>query len=190
MTVKTLQILLFLCAVGLIAPACTQSEPKETPAREAPNPAEAQALPESPLVISSGDQAHRFTVELADDDAERSTGLMHRAQMNDDHGMLFDFHTPRRVAFWMRNTFIPLDMIFIKSDGEIVSIFENVPPLNDNTVGPERPVRAVLELNAGEAAKRGLKVGVATNSIKHTSVTMLGFAGILDSLDVLVTNGP
>ena len=159
MNVKALRILYVLCAVGLIAPACTQTEQKESPPRAAPNPAEAQALPESPLVISSGAQAHRLTVELADDDAERSTGLMHRGQMNDDHGMLFDFQTPRRVAFWMRNTFIPLDMIFIKSDGEIVSIFENVPPLNDNTVGPERPVRAVLELNAGISKKLGLKVG-------------------------------
>jgi hypothetical protein len=122
MNVKALRILFVLCAVGLIAPACTQTEQKESPARAAPNPAEAQALPESPLVISSGAQA-------------------------------------RRVAFWMRNTFIPLDMIFIKSDGEIVSIFENVPPLNDNTVGPERPVRAVLELNAGISKKLGLKVG-------------------------------
>lgn len=166
MDVKTLRMLLVLCAVSLAAPACTQTEPKETPPRAVPNPAEAQALPESPLVISSGAQSHRFTVELADDDAERSTGLMHRAQMNDDHGMLFDFHTPRRVAFWMRNTFIPLDMIFIKSDGEIVSIFENVPPLNDNTVGPERPVRAVLELNAGMSRKLGLKVG---DMVRHAA---------------------
>jgi len=164
--VKTLQILLVLCAVGFATPACTQTEQKDSPAREAPNPAGAQTLPESPLVISSGAKSHRFTVELADDDAERSTGLMHRGQMNDDHGMLFDFQTPRRVAFWMRNTFIPLDMIFIKSDGEIVSIFENVPPLNDNTVGPERPVRAVLELNAGTSKKLGLKVG---DMVRHAA---------------------
>lgn len=166
MTLKILQTLVLLFAVGLATPACTQTEQKETPQRATPNPAEAQTLPQSPLVIASGAQLHRFTVELADDDAERSTGLMHRGQMNDDHGMLFDFHTPRRVAFWMRNTFIPLDMIFIKSDGEIVSIFENVPPLNDNTVGPERPVRAVLELNAGMSKKLGLKVG---DMVRHAA---------------------
>jgi uncharacterized membrane protein (UPF0127 family) len=127
--------------------------------REPLNPKNAQALPESPLTISSGDKTHRFTVELADDDTERGIGLMHRGQMGAEHGMLFDFFTPRRVAFWMRNTFIPLDMLFLKSDGEVVSIFENVTPHSEDTVGPDRPVRAVLELNAGTAKKLGLKPG-------------------------------
>src|SRR5690606_7609787 len=88
------------------------------------DPMKAQALPESPLTIG----ANAFTVELADDDKEREIGLMHRGQMAADHGMLFDFTSPRRVGFWMRNTFIPLDMLFMKSDGEIVSIIENVAP--------------------------------------------------------------
>jgi uncharacterized membrane protein (UPF0127 family) len=132
---------------------------KEWTPREPLNPKSAQALPESPLTVSSGGKSHRFTVELADDDTERGIGLMHRGQMADDHGMLFDFETPRRVAFWMRNTFIPLDMLFLKSDGEVVSIIENVTPHSEDTVGPSRPVRAVLELNAGLVKKLGLKVG-------------------------------
>jgi len=123
------------------------------------DPKKAQVLPESALSITSGGATHRFTVEFADDDVERGIGLMHRGQMAADHGMLFDFMTPRRVGFWMRNTFIPLDMLFVKSDGEIVYIAENVAPHLETPVGPDRPVRAVLELNGGLAKKLGIKVG-------------------------------
>lgn len=143
----------------VIAFAASCALAKEWTPREPLNPKNAQALPESRLIISSGGASHPFTVELADDDEERGIGLMHRGQMAPDHGMLFDFVIPRRVAFWMRNTFIPLDMLFVKSDGEIVSIIENVTPHSEDTVGPDRPVRAVLELNAGTAKKLGLKVG-------------------------------
>jgi len=132
---------------------------KEGQPHEALNPQKAQSLPLSPLIIASGDAQHAFTVELADDDGKRTIGLMHRAEMAADRGMLFDFHTPRRVGFWMRNTFIPLDMIFARSNGEIVSIIENVQPHTEKPVGPDRPVRAVLELNAGTVKKLGLKIG-------------------------------
>jgi uncharacterized membrane protein (UPF0127 family) len=152
--VRALCILSIAIAAGGTAPAA-----KEWTPREALNPNHAQTLPESLLSISSGDKSHRFTVELADDDTERGIGLMHRGRMDADHGMLFDFVTPRRVGFWMRNTFIPLDMLFTKSDGEIVAIIENVTPHSEDTVGPSRPVRAVLELNAGTVKKLGLKVG-------------------------------
>jgi uncharacterized membrane protein (UPF0127 family) len=128
---------------------------KELTPHEPLDPKKAQALPEAPLTIAG----HAFTVELADDDREREIGLMHRGQMAADHGMLFDFMTPRRVGFWMRNTFIPLDMLFVKSDGEIVAIIENVRPHSETPVGPDRPVRAVLELNGGIVKKLGLKVG-------------------------------
>ncbi len=151
-----------LRAFGLAFALCAASWTavgKEWTPREALDPNKAQALPESPLEIVSGETTHRFTVELADDDAERGIGLMHRGAMADDHGMIFDFMTPRRVAFWMRNTFIPLDMLFLKSDGEVVHIIENVTPHSEDTVGPDRPVRGVLELNAGVVKKLGLKVG-------------------------------
>lgn len=128
---------------------------KDLSPHEPLDPKKAQSLPEAPLSIAG----HNFTVELADDDQEREIGLMHRGQMAADHGMLFDFTTPRRVGFWMRNTFIPLDMLFVKSDGEIVSIIENVKPHSETPVGPDRPVRAVLELNGGTVKKLGLKVG-------------------------------
>ncbi|MCC6914506.1 MAG: DUF192 domain-containing protein [Rhodospirillaceae bacterium] len=136
--------------------AVAAASPVEDPAPHEPlDPKKAQSLPEAPLTIAG----HSFTVELADDDQEREIGLMHRGRMADDHGMLFDFMTPRRVGFWMRNTFIPLDMLFVKSDGEIVAIMENIRPHVETPVGPDRPVRAVLELNGGIVKKLGLKVG-------------------------------
>ena len=148
-----------LCVALAFAAFASDATAKQWTPREPLNSKNAQTLPESPLSISSGAATHRFTVELADDEEERGIGLMHRDKMAADHGMLFDFMTPRRVGFWMRNTFIPLDMLFTKSDGEIVSIVENVQPHVEDPVGPERPVRAVLELNAGTAKTLGLKVG-------------------------------
>jgi uncharacterized membrane protein (UPF0127 family) len=157
-----LNILRILCLV-LAFDACLWAlQAKEWTPHEPLDPKKAQALRESPLSIGS----NKFTVELADDDKEREIGLMHRGQMATDHGMLFDFVTPRRVGFWMRNTFIPLDMLFMKSDGEIVSIIENVTPHSETPVGPERPVRAVLELNGGTVKKLGLKVG---DVVHHTA---------------------
>lgn len=138
-----------------VTSAAEASPVRELTPHEPLDPKKAQALPEAPLTIGKS----MFTVELADDDQEREIGLMHRGQMAPDHGMLFDFFTPRRVGFWMRNTFIPLDMLFVKSDGEIVSIIENVRPHSETPVGPDRPVRAVLELNGGTVKRLGLKVG-------------------------------
>ncbi len=143
-------------AAGVVEAA---SPARDLAPHEPLDPTKAQALPEAPLTVAG----HAFTVELADDDHEREIGLMHRGQMAADHGMLFDFVTPRRVGFWMRNTFIPLDMLFLKSDGEIVAIMENIRPHAETPVGPDRPVRAVLELNGGVAGKLGLKVGDAVH---------------------------
>lgn len=142
-----------------LALSASVGEAKQWTAREPLDPKSAQALPASPLAIASGATLHHFTVELADDDTERGIGLMHRDHMDADRGMLFDFVSARRVAFWMRNTFIPLDMLFLKSDGEVVAIVENVMPHSEDTVGPDRPVRAVLELNAGTVKRLGLRVG-------------------------------
>lgn len=149
----------FVCCVLALAAFTWDAHAKQLTPREPLDPKKAQVLPESPLMIEGGATPHRFTVELADDDEERGIGLMHRGSMDDAHGMLFDFGTPRRVGFWMRNTFIPLDMLFMKSDGEVVDIIENVTPHSEDPVGPDRPVRAVLELNAGLVKKLGLKVG-------------------------------
>ena len=123
------------------------------------NPAKAQSLPLTPLTIQTAKGKEKFQVEVADDDQERSTGLMHRTDLALDRGMVFDFETPRVVSFWMRNTFIPLDMIFIAADGTIRTIAENTIPHNDKGVSSRVAVTGVLELQAGASAKLGINPG-------------------------------
>jgi uncharacterized membrane protein (UPF0127 family) len=130
------------------------------------NPAKAQTLATSPLAIQSGAKLHRFTVELADTQQQRDIGMMHRTELAPDRGMLFDFHREQMVRFWMRNTFIPLDMIFINTNGEIAFIVENATPHSDAPRGPDRPVQAVLELAGGRAAQLGLKAG---DKVQHAA---------------------
>lgn len=103
-------------------------------------------------------------VEIADTEAERSQGLMCRRTMAPDHGMLFDFQSEKPVYFWMKNTILPLDMIFVASDGRIVAIAPNTTPFSVAPVGPGAPVQAVLELNAGRAAALGIAPG---DRLKH-----------------------
>jgi uncharacterized protein len=109
------------------------------------------------IVSKSG--VHAFDVELATNDAERERGLMFVKQLPEGQGMLFDFKSDQLVSFWMHNTYIPLDMIFIRSDGVIAHIAENAKPLSDALIPSEAPVRAVLEVIAGTAEKFGIKPG-------------------------------
>ncbi|MDG2243882.1 MAG: DUF192 domain-containing protein [Rhodospirillaceae bacterium] len=124
----------------------------------------AQSLPlESGEILVTGEGeevvAHAFQFELADTNASRSTGLMHRAEIATDRGMLFDFKRDRKVSMWMRNTFIPLDMLFLTADGEIVTIAENTVPHSEKSVPSRQRVRSVLEVAAGTVQRLGIKVG-------------------------------
>jgi len=126
----------------------------------APGPLWAKpSLPLEPLEILTSRGPARFKVELAADNARRAQGLMYRKSLAPDRGMLFDFHTPRPVSFWMRNTYISLDMIFIRADGRILSIARNTVPLSEEGVPSGGPVRAVLELVGGRAAEIGALPG-------------------------------
>ena len=98
-------------------------------------------------------------VELARTDAERSRGLMFRTSMATDAGMLFSWNAEQIRSFWMRNTCIPLDMLFIAADGLIVGLLEQVPTLNDDSRSVRCPAAHVLELNAGWARGHGVKAG-------------------------------
>jgi len=99
-----------------------------------------------------------FTLEIADTDAKTERGLMYRHAMADDHGMLFVFPTPSTAGFWMKNTFIPLDIIFLDKDGKVLAVHHRIP--HDETgMGPSTPALYVIELNAGTAEKIGLKPG-------------------------------
>jgi uncharacterized membrane protein (UPF0127 family) len=142
-------------ALCLALPARAQSPHPHEPL----DPSKAQALPLTPLDILSGGKAIHFEVEVARTEREHATGLMHRTSLAADRGMLFLFKPPRNINFWMRNTFIPLDMIFTNAKGTITFIAENVQPHVETGVGPGRPSGAVLEVIAGTAARLGLKPG-------------------------------
>ena len=111
------------------------------------------------LEIASKTGVHVFAVEIADTDATREKGLMFRKSLPEGQGMLFDFHEEQPVGFWMQNTYIPLDMIFIRGDGSILRIAENTEPLSTRIIPSGGPVRAVLELIGGSARKFGIAPG-------------------------------
>ena len=121
--------------------------------------APARAAGVQTLEIVSKTGVHTFTVELAETDAEREKGLMFRKELPEGRGMLFDFHAEAPVGFWMQNTYIPLDMIFIRGDGRILRIAENTEPLSTKIVPSGGPVRAVLEVIGGTARKMGIAPG-------------------------------
>jgi len=118
----------------------------------------------SSLIVSAGGREIKFEVELATNDAERSRGLMYRKQLGAYDGMLFDFYQEMPVSFWMKNTLIPLDMVFIAADGTVKHVHANAVPLSTETVPSRFPVRAVLEINGGSAALLGIKPG---DKVKH-----------------------
>ena len=119
----------------------------------------AQAGGEAKIEIISKTGVHAFAVELANNDDERSRGLMFRKELPEGRGMLFDFQQDQPVEFWMHNTFISLDMIFITGDGRILRIAEKTEPFSDRLIPSGGPVRAVLEVIAGTARKDGLAPG-------------------------------
>jgi uncharacterized protein len=120
---------------------------------------QAQAAGQATIEIVSKSGVHAFSVKLAIDDAERERGLMFVKQLPDGQGMLFDFQRDQQVSFWMHNTYIPLDMIFIGSNGQVMHIAENAKPMSDTLIPSVYPVRFVLEVIAGSADKFGIAVG-------------------------------
>jgi len=111
------------------------------------------------LEIASKTGVHVFAVEIADTEAQRARGLMFRKELPEGEGMLFDFHREQDVSFWMENTYISLDMIFIRGDGRILRIAENAVPLSTRIIPSGGPVRAVLEVIGGTARKFGIAPG-------------------------------
>jgi len=130
-------------------------------------PFSAAAVPKSPngklpvttVVIDAEHGPVKFQTEVAADPASQETGLMFRKSLAPDAGMLFDFHRPDFQTFWMKNTVIPLDMIFIRADGTISSIAPNATPYSETPIPSYEPVRAVLEIGGGRAAQLGILPG-------------------------------
>ena len=125
----------------------------------------------SELQITTADETYTFAIELALTPEQQSQGLMFRQSMAADAGMLFVQNNEGIRNFWMRNTFIPLDMLFIKADGTIAHIAERTIPQSLETVSSRVPVQAVLELNGGTARRLGIKVG---DKVTHP---LLGLGG-------------
>ncbi len=126
-------------------------------ADDAPTPQEPAEVQPLTFVTASG--PHKFLVEVMRTDAQRERGLMFRRSLAADHGMLFAFATEESVMMWMKNTYIPHDMIFTDKAGVVVSIIANTTPLSEQILSSGGPVSAVVEVNAGTAAKIGLKRG-------------------------------
>jgi uncharacterized membrane protein (UPF0127 family) len=111
------------------------------------------------LTRPEGDTIKRLDIEIADDDYQRETGLMYRSSMQDDRGMLFIFEDEQPRGFYMKNTDIPLDLIFLNAQNKIVSIAKNAQPRNLETIPSEAPAQYVLEVNAGLADQWNLQPG-------------------------------
>jgi uncharacterized protein len=127
-------------------------------------PIDARAQKLERLEFVTGGGVHAFSVQIADSEVAREIGLMNRRFMPADRGMLFEFAREEPVAFWMKNTYIPLDIIFIRRDGAVLSIAANAEPLSETTIPSGGPCIGVVELNGGAAASIGLQPG---DKVRH-----------------------
>lgn len=145
-----------LCTVPFGDPAPIASKAKHCPA----DPTGNLKMPSGKVTFVDAPGSPQVTVELARDDASRERGLMYRTSMPPSHGMLFSWQDERVRNFWMHNTCIPLDMLYVTKEGIIAGILEQVPTMNDAPRGIKCPVAHVLELNAGWARAHGLAPGM------------------------------
>lgn len=126
----------------------------------------------TPLVVETDAGSKRFAVEIADEPEERRRGLMFRERMAENQGMLFVFEETQPLGFWMKNTILPLDLVFISEDGEVRAILRGEPYSTDTiSPGPGEPARFVLELNAGTAEAEGIEVG---DRMSHPVIDAVG----------------
>ena len=135
------------------AAACGSATP-QTPLEKSPG-----GLEQVPLTIKTAKGSANFTVEVAQTPEQQNQGLMHRQSLAPDRGMIFPRDPPGDASFWMKDTLIPLDIIFIRSDGTIARIAENTVPMSLDPVPSLEPVGAVLEIAGGRSAELGIKPG-------------------------------
>ena len=145
------RIAALLAAFFVLATAACALTPDGTP----------QQLPldPQPLTVQTQSGGQNILVEIADDGEERAIGLMYRTSVGKNQGMLFDFNLSREVTMWMKNTYAPLDILFIDEKGMIISIAENTEPLSLDMINSQGDARFALELAAGSARSRQIKVG-------------------------------
>lgn len=152
----------WLIPLLLVLPACTQAA---APASSAAAAARNAVHPISGLPVITltatpvGGRRHTFRVEVARSEPEQARGLMFRTQMGADEGMIFPYSPPQGVSFWMKNTVIPLDIIFIGADHRVLNIAANAVPYSEESLPSAGPVIGVLELNGGRAKELGIVAG-------------------------------
>ena len=150
------------CSSGVVEasadPAASRGPGASAPAFSAPAVHPVSGLPVIDLAVRSKSGLHPFRVEVASTPEQQERGLMFRREMCADEGMIFPEHPPRRPSFWMRNTVIPLDIVFVGTDGRILNI-ANALPYDETPLPAEGLASAVLELNGGRAAQLGIAPG-------------------------------
>ena len=147
-----------MLALAACSPGASQESTGAASSQEARSVHPVSGLSVIDLTVAGDSGSHKFRVEVAASDAEQARGLMFRTQMGPDEGMLFPKDPPERAAFWMKNTVIPLDIIFVGRDGRILNI-ENAVPYDETPVPAAGLAAAVLELNGGRAAELGIVPG-------------------------------
>jgi uncharacterized membrane protein (UPF0127 family) len=148
-------------AAALTLAACS-SDGGGTPAStQAPSVHPVSGLRVIPLTVTHAGTRHAFRVEVAGTDAEQEKGLMFRTAMGADEGMIFPVHPPRPASFWMKNTVIPLDIVYVGTDGRVLNIAANAVPYSELPLYSAGPVKGVLELVGGRAAQLGIGPGDA-----------------------------
>ena len=144
------QRLILICALLLGSPATFAAE-----------------LPRDVVLVEAGASQYRFEVEVADDPSERATGLMYRTSLADNAGMLFLYPNPQPVEFWMKNTPLSLDIVFVRADGTIARIAANTTPMSEDRIPSGEPVLAVLEVKAGIMQQLGIAAGDRLRNPKY-----------------------
>lgn len=161
-TSKFALLALVVAGIGLVifsGRGTAQNEAQEVTPLRIPPPL-AQTNTQEPITIrKQNGEALYFNVELALTPTQQAKGLMHRTEMAEDAGMLFVFNSIQKLSFWMKNTLIPLDMLFLHPDGSIHHIHHNAKPQDETSITSEFPSKALLELNGGTADKMGIKEG-------------------------------
>ncbi len=149
MTARRPVLVAFLAALALVATGVVAPRGAAT----------LETFDRSELVIVTETGRHKFSIELAVNGKQRAQGLMYRRDMPADHGMLFDYRRPQEIAMWMKNTFIPLDMVFLDATGTVKGTHERAVPQSLETIDSPGPVRAVLEVNGGTVKRLKIKPG-------------------------------
>ena len=161
MTTKAELMRLLLLPLLLILPACSPQAAERAPSAGAQQPAvhPVSGLAVIPLTVTSLGKTHTFRVEIARSPQEQAQGLMFRTEMGPDEGMLFPYDPPRVLSFWMKNTVLPLDLVFIGPDYRVINVAADAVPYSEESILSDAPAIATLELNAGRAKELGIVAG-------------------------------